>query len=42
LNHGGNRTLISMGWRVVRIWEHDLVRRREAILIRRLQKILAH
>ncbi len=31
-----NRTLRSLGWRVLRVWEHELVRRNEQRLIRRL------
>ena len=34
-----NRTLGKEGWRVVRIWEHDLVKRSEAC-IRRVQAAL--
>ena len=34
-----NRTLRQGGWRVVRIWEHDLVKRGEAC-IRRIQAAL--
>jgi DNA mismatch endonuclease (patch repair protein) len=34
-----NRTLRNAGWRVVRIWEHDLARRSE-VCIRRVQAAL--
>ncbi len=34
-----NRTLRQEGWRVVRIWEHDLTKRGEVRLLRRLKKI---
>jgi DNA mismatch endonuclease (patch repair protein) len=34
------RTLRSAGWRVLRIWEHELARRNEARLIRRMQRTL--
>jgi DNA mismatch endonuclease (patch repair protein) len=30
------RTLRQLGWKVVRVWEHELVRRNEPRLIRRL------
>jgi DNA mismatch endonuclease (patch repair protein) len=33
-----NRTLRRMGWRVLRIWEHELVGKNEARLIGRLQR----
>jgi DNA mismatch endonuclease (patch repair protein) len=35
-----NRTLRSLGWRVLRIWEHDLVRQGQTKLVRRIQKLL--
>jgi DNA mismatch endonuclease (patch repair protein) len=35
-----NRTLREDGWRVLRIWEHDLARRGEARLLTRLEKAL--
>jgi len=35
-----NRTLRSMGWRVIRVWEHELGRKNEARLVRRLQRLL--
>ena len=31
------RTLRRTGWRVLRIWEHELARKREARLLRRLE-----
>jgi DNA mismatch endonuclease (patch repair protein) len=34
-----NRTLRAQGWRVLRIWEHDLSRKRHAACIRRIQKL---
>jgi len=34
------RTLRRIGWRVVRIWEHELARKREAQLIRRIRQAL--
>lgn len=34
-----NRTLRESGWRVLRIWEHELTRRREARLVRRLRRV---
>lgn len=33
-----NRGLRRAGWRVLRIWEHELVRSREARLVRRLRR----
>lgn len=35
-----NRTLRACGWRVFRLWEHELARRHECRLLRRLQKLL--
>ena len=35
------RTLRSRGWRVVRVWEHDLARRNRARLVRRIRRALA-
>ena len=35
-----NRALRAKGWRVVRIWEHDLARRNEARLLGRLRRAL--
>ena len=31
-----SRTLRTLGWRVLRIWEHELARKREPRLVRRL------
>jgi len=36
-----NRALRAAGWRVVRIWEHALARKREARLVAKLRKALA-
>lgn len=30
------RTLRSLGWRVVRVWEHELTKKNESRLLRRL------
>ena len=35
-----NRTLRKMGWRVLRIWEHELARRNESRLLRRIHRAL--
>ena len=35
-----NRTLRRMGWRVLRVWEHELARRNEALLLGRLGRAL--
>ena len=35
------RTLRKSGWRVLRIWEHELARKREARLVVRLRRALA-
>src|SRR5208283_3520730 len=35
-----NRTLQSANWRVLRIWEHELARKNEARLLRRIREIL--
>jgi len=35
-----NRTLRADGWTVVRVWEHELLRRDEAKLVRRLNRTL--
>jgi len=35
-----NRTLRKLGWRVLRVWEHELTRRREQTLLRRLGRWL--
>jgi DNA mismatch endonuclease (patch repair protein) len=34
------RTLRAAGWRVLRVWEHELVRKREARLVTKLRKAL--
>ena len=36
-----NRTLRTAGWRVLRIWKHELARRNEARLLARLGRALA-
>ncbi|HTL67519.1 MAG TPA: hypothetical protein VL200_07650 [Lacunisphaera sp.] len=35
-----NRELRKRGWKVVRIWEHELKRRDEPKLLRRLSRVL--
>lgn len=35
-----NRVLRAAGWRVLRIWEHELARKREARLVWRLRQIV--
>ena len=35
-----NRTLRLAGWRVLRIWEHELARKNEARLLRRIHRAL--
>ena len=35
-----SRTLRQRGWHVLRIWEHALVRKKEASLVRRLGRVL--
>jgi len=35
-----NLTLRRVGWRVVRIWEHELARKNEPSLMRRIQRAL--
>lgn len=35
------RTLRSANWRVLRLWEHELPRKREARLLRRIRRALA-
>ena len=35
-----NRTLRRAGWRVLRVWEHELARKNEARLVRRIQRVL--
>jgi DNA mismatch endonuclease (patch repair protein) len=34
------RTLRRAGWRVLRIWEHELARKREARLLHRVRRVL--
>jgi DNA mismatch endonuclease (patch repair protein) len=36
------RTLRRAGWRVLRIWEHELAKKNETRLLRHLQRILIH
>ena len=36
-----NRALRAAGWRVVRIWEHELAKRNEARLVACLHRVLA-
>jgi DNA mismatch endonuclease (patch repair protein) len=36
-----NCLLRAKGWKVVRVWEHELKRRDEAKLVRRLKKLLS-
>jgi DNA mismatch endonuclease, patch repair protein len=36
-----NRVLRTQGWKVIRVWEHDLKRRDEPKLVRRLRRLLA-
>ncbi len=35
------RTLRKTGWRVLRIWEHELARKNEARLVARLRRVLS-
>jgi DNA mismatch endonuclease (patch repair protein) len=35
-----NRTLRRAGWKVVRIWEHELAKKNEAQLVRRIRRLL--
>ncbi len=35
-----NRLLRAKGWKVIRIWEHELKRRDEAKLVRRLRRLM--
>lgn len=37
-----NRTLRQAGWRVLRIWEHELARKHESRLLRRIHLALHH
>jgi DNA mismatch endonuclease (patch repair protein) len=34
------RTLRRSGWRVLRLWEHELARKREASLLSRIRRAL--
>ena len=36
-----NRTLRQLGWTVLRIWQHELSRKNETRLLRRIQRALA-
>jgi len=36
-----NRTLRRMGWRVLRIWEHELAKKNERRMLSRLQRMIA-
>ena len=36
-----NRLLRAKGWKVIRVWEHELRRRDEPKLVRRLRKLLS-
>jgi DNA mismatch endonuclease (patch repair protein) len=36
-----NRALRARGWTVIRVWEHELTRKNEPRLVRRLMKVLA-
>ena len=36
-----NRTLRSLGWRVLRVWEHELARRNEGRLRGRIRRVMA-
>ncbi len=35
-----NQTLRARGWRVIRLWEHELARRNERRLFRRIHRLL--
>jgi len=35
-----NRVLRAAGWRVWRIWAHELTRKREAVLVRKLRRVV--
>jgi DNA mismatch endonuclease, patch repair protein len=35
-----NRTLRALGWRVTRVWQHDLKVRRKNLIIRRIRNLL--
>ena len=34
------RTLRRAGWRVLRVWEHELVRKHQSRLVRRIQRVM--
>jgi DNA mismatch endonuclease, patch repair protein len=36
------RSLRKAGWRVLRVWEHELARKNQVRLLRRIQKALTH
>jgi DNA mismatch endonuclease (patch repair protein) len=36
-----NRTLRRMGWRVLRIWEHELALKNKSRLLRRIRQMVA-
>jgi len=36
-----NQALCRAGWRVLRIWEHELARKNEALLLNRIRRALA-
>lgn len=36
-----NNALRKRGWRVLRIWQHELLRRNETICVRRLKRVLS-
>ena len=36
-----SRTLRRTGWRVLRIWEHELAKKNEARLLRRIQRVFS-
>jgi DNA mismatch endonuclease (patch repair protein) len=35
-----NRVLRAQGWRVVRLWQHDLTAKHQSLLLRKLQRVL--
>lgn len=37
-----NRTLRRVGWRVLRVWEHELARKNEKRLVRRIERAIAN
>ena len=37
-----NRTLRAKGWRVLRIWQHELARKNEGRLMDRVRRVLSH